>query len=132
MRAVVAAAETGGLRAIPAEAGGGGPPGPGARPNPAPVWRYAPAVWGPGSGHAGPVELTNPALAWRYDPAVVGPSSCLADAGSHALHMACFVSGQQIQDVAALFTSHGEGRQLEDDAHLHLRFSGGAVGSLWT
>ena len=97
MRAMVAAGELGGLRVIQAEFAHG--------------------------GHAGPVELTNPALAWRYDPAVVGPSSCLADAGSHALHMACFVSGQQICDVAALFTSHGAGRQLEDDAHLHLRFS---------
>lgn len=106
MRAMVAAGEIGQVRVVQAEFAHG--------------------------GHAGPVELTVPALAWRYDPAIVGPSSVLADAGSHALHMACYVAGQNITNVSAMFASHGSGRRLEDDAHLHLRFSGDAIGSLWS
>jgi predicted dehydrogenase len=45
--------------------------------------------------------------------------------------MAGFVTGQDVAAVSALFARHGPGRRLEDDAHLHLRFSAGAVGSLW-
>lgn len=105
MRAMVAAGELGRIRVVQAEFAHG--------------------------GHAGPVERDVPALAWRYDPAIAGPSSALADAGSHALHMASFVTGQEVTAVAAMLARHGAGRRLEDDAHLHLRFDGGAIGALW-
>jgi hypothetical protein len=46
--------------------------------------------------------------------------------------MACFVTGQNITEVAAMIASHGANRRLEDDAHLHLKFADGAIASLWS
>jgi len=74
----------------------------------------------------------NPRIRWRYDPAQAGISAVLADAGIHALHMACFVIGREVRSVSADFASCVEGRELEDDAMLSLRFTGGEVGRLWT
>ena len=82
--------------------------------------------------HADAGDADNPRIRWRYDPAQAGVSSVLADAGSHALHMACFVTGQQVARLSADFASCVEGRALEDDAQLAFRMSGGAVGRLWT
>ena len=73
----------------------------------------------------------NPRVRWRYDPAQAGVSSVLADTGLHALHMACFIIGREVSKVAADFASCVEGRLLEDDAMVMLRFSGGEVGRLW-
>lgn len=82
--------------------------------------------------HADAADADNPRVRWRYDPAQAGVSSVLADAGSHALHMACFVTGQQVARVSADFASCIEGRALEDDAAVAFRMSGGTVGRLWT
>jgi predicted dehydrogenase len=46
--------------------------------------------------------------------------------------MACFIAGQQVESLAADFASTVPGRQLEDDALVAFRMSGGAVGRLWT
>ncbi|TAM42899.1 MAG: Gfo/Idh/MocA family oxidoreductase [Rhodanobacter sp.] len=82
--------------------------------------------------HADESQADNPRIKWRYDPAQAGVSSVLADAGIHALHLACFTTGQEVSSLAADFASTVEGRQLEDDALLAFRMSGGAVGRLWT
>ena len=82
--------------------------------------------------HADAADADNPSVRWRYDPEQTGVSSVLADAGLHALHMACFVIGQQVTRVSADFVSIVESRELEDDALLALRFAGGATGRLWT
>jgi predicted dehydrogenase len=82
--------------------------------------------------HAQAGAADNPRLRWRYDPAVMGVSSVLADCGIHALHLACFITGQQLESLAADFASTIPGRQLEDDALLAFRMSEGAVGRLWT
>jgi predicted dehydrogenase len=82
--------------------------------------------------HANAAEADNPRLRWRYDPAIAGVSSVLADCGIHALHLACFITGQQVQSLAADFVSTIPLRQLEDDALLAFRMSQGAVGRLWT
>ena len=82
--------------------------------------------------HAGGDDATNPRIRWRYDPAQAGISSVVADCGIHAMHMAEFMTGQKIVEVAAQFDHCVAGRQLEDDALLALRFSGNAVGRLWT
>ncbi len=82
--------------------------------------------------HADAADAGNPRVRWRYDPAQAGVSSVLADAGSHALHMACFVTGQQVSRLSADFASCIEGRALEDDAQVAFRMTGGAVGRLWT
>ena len=82
--------------------------------------------------HADADDADNPRVRWRYDPAQAGISSVLADAGSHALHMACFVTGQAVTRLSADFASCIEGRALEDDAQIAFRMSEGAVGRLWT
>lgn len=84
-------------------------------------------------GHHGDAaaDATNPRVRWRYDPKQAGISSVLADAGIHALHMACFVTGQDVATLSADFASCVPGRQLEDDAFVAFRMTGGAVGRLW-
>lgn len=82
--------------------------------------------------HAGGDDADNPRIRWRYDPEQAGVSSITADCGIHALHMAQFMIGQKITEIAAQFDRCVGDRQLEDDALLALRFGGGAVGRLWT
>ncbi len=82
--------------------------------------------------HANAADADNPRVRWRYDPKLAGISSVVADCGIHALHMACFISGQEIASVSADFASTIPGRELEDDALVAFRMTGGAVGRLWT
>lgn len=82
--------------------------------------------------HADAEEADNPRVRWRYDPAQAGVSAVFADAGIHAFHMACFVSGQAPREVSADFASLVADRQLEDDAMLNFRLDGGALCRLWT
>jgi predicted dehydrogenase len=82
--------------------------------------------------HADAGDADNPRVRWRYDPAQAGVSAQFADCGIHALHMASFVSGQQVERLAADIVSCIPSRVLEDDAQVNLRFDGGAVGRLWT
>jgi predicted dehydrogenase len=81
--------------------------------------------------HGDAADADNPRLRWRYDPKLAGVSSVVADAGIHALHMACFVTGQKIAEVSADFASTVAGRELEDDALVAFRMDGGTVGRLW-
>jgi predicted dehydrogenase len=82
--------------------------------------------------HADAADADNPRVRWRYDPAQAGVSAQFADCGIHALHMASFVVGQQVERLAADIVSCIPSRVLEDDAQVNLRFDGGAVGRLWT
>lgn len=82
--------------------------------------------------HADAADADNPRVRWRYDPAAAGVSAVLADAGIHALHMACFVTGQEVEKISADFASTIASRELEDDAMVNFRMNGGAVGRLWT
>jgi predicted dehydrogenase len=56
----------------------------------------------------------------------------MADCGIHALHMACFVTGQEVASLSADFVSCVDGRTLEDDAMVSFRMTGGCSGRLWT
>lgn len=69
---------------------------------------------------------------WRTDPAKAGAGGSLGDIGSHAAHLAKFVSGLSLAAVAGDLTSFAPGRTLDDNAHVMLRFQGGAKGLLWT
>ncbi|WP_226783134.1 Gfo/Idh/MocA family protein [Oceaniglobus trochenteri] len=82
--------------------------------------------------HADAAQADNPRVRWRYDPAQMGASAQFADCGIHALHMASFVTGQEVERLSADFASTIPSRQLEDDAMVNFRMSGGAVGRLWT
>lgn len=82
--------------------------------------------------HADAADADNPRVRWRYDPAQAGASAQFADCGIHALHMASFVTGQEVERLSADFASCLPQRVLEDDAMVNFRMSGGTVGRLWT
>ncbi|MEP4770299.1 MAG: Gfo/Idh/MocA family oxidoreductase [Roseibium sp.] len=82
--------------------------------------------------HADAEDADNPRVRWRYDPAQAGVSAQFADCGIHALHMASFVTGQEVERLSADTVSCITSRELEDDAMVNFRMDGGAVGRLWT
>ena len=69
---------------------------------------------------------------WRTDPGKSGAGGCIGDIGTHAYHLACFTSGLEIESLSADLTSFVPGRRLDDNAHVLLRFKGGAKGMLWS
>ncbi|WP_428374376.1 Gfo/Idh/MocA family protein [Lichenicoccus sp.] len=68
---------------------------------------------------------------WRLDPAKSGPTGCTGDIGTHAHHLACYVSGLAVETLLAELSSMVPGRVLDDNAGMLLRFRGGARGMLW-
>jgi predicted dehydrogenase len=82
--------------------------------------------------HADAADADNPRVRWRYDPAQAGVSAQFADCGIHAMHMASFVTGQEVTKLSADTVSCLEMRVLEDDAMVNFRMDGGTVGRLWT
>jgi len=84
-------------------------------------------------GHHGDAsDADNPRVRWRYDPAMAGVSGQFADCGIHALHMASFITGDEVETLSADFASTIPSRQLEDDAMINFRMGSGTVGRLWT
>jgi len=69
---------------------------------------------------------------WRTDPARSGPAGCLGDIGTHAFNLAGFVTGLQPAELAADLHTFVDGRALDDNAHVMLRFDGGARGLIWS
>ncbi|WP_299780114.1 Gfo/Idh/MocA family oxidoreductase [uncultured Roseobacter sp.] len=70
--------------------------------------------------------------AWRTDPAQSGAGGSTGDIGTHAHNLACFVTGLRVESLAADLQAFVSGRQLDDNAHVMLRFEGGARGMLWS
>jgi len=67
---------------------------------------------------------------WRTDPKRSGISGCMADVGSHAENLAHYVTGLEIEELCADLTAFVNGRKLDDDGNVLLRFKGGAKGIL--
>lgn len=82
--------------------------------------------------HADAADADNPRVRWRYDPKAVGVSAQFADCGIHAMHMASFITHQTVDRLSADCVSLIDSRELEDDAMVNFRMSGGTVGRLWT
>jgi len=68
---------------------------------------------------------------WRTDPAQSGAGGSTGDIGTHAYNLASFITGLTLDSLAADLDSFVEGRRLDDNAHVMLRFEGGAKGMLW-
>ena len=68
---------------------------------------------------------------WRTDPAQSGLGGATGDIGTHAFNLASFVTGLTLDSLAADLDSFVAGRRLDDNAHVMLRFAGGAKGMLW-
>jgi len=67
---------------------------------------------------------------WRLDPEKGGISCCIGDIGVHAASLAEFISGLFITKLSADLESVVEGRELDDDGSVLLRFNNGAKGVL--
>ncbi|WP_299656266.1 Gfo/Idh/MocA family protein [uncultured Tateyamaria sp.] len=68
---------------------------------------------------------------WRTDPARSGAGGSTGDIGTHAFNLACFVTGLEVESLAADLEAFVPGRQVDDNGHVMLRFDGGAKGMLW-
>ena len=75
-------------------------------------------------------DADNKQAAWRLDPKQVGVSSCMGDIGVHAANLAEYVTGLRITEMCADLNSFVEGRELDDDGSILLRFEKGAKGVL--
>lgn len=67
---------------------------------------------------------------WRVDPARAGEGGCIGDIGTHAFHLAEFVSGLRVTRILADLDAVVPGRRLDDDVAVLLRFENGARGVL--
>ena len=76
-------------------------------------------------------EVHNKQAEWRTDPARSGLGGALGDIGTHAYNLAAFVAGMEPEQLAADTSSFVPGRALDDNAHVMLRYAGGAKGMLW-
>lgn len=77
------------------------------------------------------IAQSNKQAEWRTDPARSGAGGSTGDIGSHAYNLACFITGQSAESLAADLQSFVPGRQVDDNAHVMLRFASGARGMLW-
>lgn len=68
---------------------------------------------------------------WRTDPARSGAGGCTGDIGTHAFNLASFITGLKVDSIAADIQAFVDGRQVDDNAHVMMRFEGGARGMLW-
>lgn len=73
----------------------------------------------------------NKQAGWRTDPAQSGAGGCIGDIGTHAYHLACFVTGLELESLCADLSTFVSGRPLDDNVNVLMRFRGGAKGSLW-
>lgn len=105
-RAMVAAGELGRLRVVQVEYAQG--------------WLATPLE---GTGHK--------QADWRTDPKRSGAGGSVGDIGTHAFNLASFVSGLNATSLCADLSIFVEGRRLDDNANVLLRFEGGATGMLW-
>jgi predicted dehydrogenase len=75
-------------------------------------------------------DADNKQAVWRLDPGKAGVSCCMGDIGVHAANLAEYVSGLRITEICADLTAFVDGRALDDDGSILLRFDNGARGVL--
>nr|WP_243663405.1 Gfo/Idh/MocA family oxidoreductase [Rhodothermus marinus] len=80
---------------------------------------------------ATPLEQTGQKqAAWRTDPKLAG-AGALGDIGSHAEHLARYITGLELDRLCADITTFVPGRKVEDDANLLVHYQNGARGILY-
>jgi predicted dehydrogenase len=67
---------------------------------------------------------------WRTDPERCGAAGGVGDIGTHAENLAEYITGLEITELCADLSIFVEGRRLDDDANILLRFNNGAKGVL--
>ena len=69
---------------------------------------------------------------WRTDPQRSGMGGCIGDIGTHAFNLAAFVTQLELDSLSADIQTFVQDRALDDNAHVMLRYKGGARGMLWS
>src|SRR3982751_3646653 len=72
----------------------------------------------------------NAQAAWRTDPKKSGKSGAMGDIGTHAAHLAEYITGLKITQLCADLNIMVEGRNLDDDGNVLLKLENGAAGVL--
>jgi predicted dehydrogenase len=75
-------------------------------------------------------DTGNPQASWRTDPKRSGKAGCMGDIGTHAFHLAEYVSGLKTTELCAEVNVFVPGRLLDDDGAALLRYENGARGVL--
>ena len=80
-----------------------------------------------------PIENTGQKQAsWRVDPKKSGIGGSIGDIGTHAFHLAHFVTQQLPNKISADLSCFVEGRESDDNAHILMRYESGAKGMIWS
>ena len=69
--------------------------------------------------------------AWRTTPEIAGKSTVIGDLGTHAHHLARYITGLEVSEISAELSTLVPGRQTDDNGHVKLRFDNGARGLMW-
>ena len=69
---------------------------------------------------------------WRSDPQRTGISNCVGDIGTHVENLVSFITGLKIEKLIANLDIVGEGRELDDNAQVLVKYDNGASGVYWT
>ncbi|MBL1422482.1 MAG: Gfo/Idh/MocA family oxidoreductase [Alphaproteobacteria bacterium] len=78
-----------------------------------------------------PTDADNKQAAWRTDPKRSGVGGCVGDIGTHAYNLSRFVTGLELDSLSADIDAFVDGRLVDDNINVMLRFKGGAKGMLW-
>ncbi len=76
------------------------------------------------------LEEDNKQASWRTDPEKAGPAGAMGDIGTHAENLAGYITGLKVTELCADLSHVVEGRLLDDDGNILLRFDNGAKGVL--
>ena len=68
---------------------------------------------------------------WRADPKIAGKSNCMGDIGTHAHNLTKYITGLEIDELAAELTAFIPGRELDDDGNCLVRFTEGVKGIIY-
>jgi len=80
---------------------------------------------------SGPLEKTgNLQASWRTDPKQSGRGGAIGDIGTHAANLAEYITGANITEVCSMLNAVVEGRMLDDDTSMLVKFDNGATGVL--
>jgi predicted dehydrogenase len=72
----------------------------------------------------------NKQAAWRTDPKRSGIAGAMGDIGTHAFNLAEYVTGLKTTHICAALNIVVEGRMLDDDGAVFLKYDNGATGVL--
>jgi len=75
-------------------------------------------------------DTGNPQASWRTDPKRSGKAGCMGDIGTHAHHLAEYMTGLRVTKLCAELNVFVPNRLLDDDGAVLLRFDNGAKGVL--